>query len=363
MDMLKNWIKKILKKGPSFDEAVFWGVLYFSILAAIASAVFTVFENLGMVTEISSIGIAIFLIVLGFIAKKVENKSACFMAMAFAVNTVLVPPMFFFCGGFQSGMPFYCLTAMFVVALTKNPVHRIILFVHGILVYSGIFWYADIHPELVAAMEPEMTFSDRLVSFIFMSFTMLTIISYLLIAYNREHKGKDEVIAQLNYLSTHDPLTKLVNRRRFIDFLNNDIRPARKGYYLLMFDIDNFKKINDTLSHVFGDTVLTKIAETATSLRRHDRNELTVRYGGEEFIQVIKAESLESALATANYIRTSIAETKFPEHPDLRVTISGGLVDCADPSFDTHGKMLERVDVLLYLAKARGKNQIVSKVE
>lgn len=361
--MQLKWLKKFLEKGPSFDEAIFWGVLYFSILAAIASAVFTVYENLGSVTEIISICIAIFLIILGRIARRVKNKSACFMAMAFAVNTVLVPPMFFFCGGFQSGMPFYCLTAMFVVALTKNPKHRIILFIHGILVYSGIFWYAEIHPELVAPMEPEMTFSDRLVSFIFMGITMLTIISYLLIAYNREHKSKDELIAQLDYLSTHDPLTKLVNRRRFIDFLNNDIWPARKGYYLLMFDIDNFKKINDNLSHVFGDTVLVKIAETIKNLRRPDRYELSIRYGGEEFIQVIKAESLESANAMANYIRASISEIVFTEHPDLRVTISGGLVDCADPGFDTHGRMLERVDVLLYLAKARGKNQIVSSVE
>ncbi len=361
--MIKRWIQHFLDRGTSFDEAIFQGVLYFSILAAIASAVFTVYENLGTTTEIISICIAIFLSALGFFAKKIKNTSACFVAMALAVNTVLVPPMFFFCGGFESGMPFYCLTAMFVVALTKKPTHRIFLFIHGIVVYVGIFWYAEIHPELVAPMEPSMSFSDRAVSFVFMSFTMLTIISYLLIAYHREHKSKDELIDQLNYLSTHDPLTKLVNRRRFIDFLNNEIWPARKGYYLLMFDIDNFKKVNDTMSHVFGDTVLTKIAETAKGIRRHDRNELTVRYGGEEFIKVIKAESMESAIVTANFIRTSIAEIIFPEHPNFRVTISGGLVDCADSKFDNHGKMLERVDALLYLAKARGKNQIVSTVE
>lgn len=358
--MIKGLVKNILAKGASFDDAIFWGVLYFSIFAAIASAIFTVIEDLGTLAESVSVAIAIFLIILSVIAKKTGNTTNSFLALALVVNSVLVPPMFFVCGGFESGMPFYCLTAIFVVTLTKNTKHRIILFVHGIAVYVGIFWYANIHPEAVAHIDAATTFSDRVVSFVFMSITMLTIISFMLVAYSREHKSKDEVIKQLDYLSSHDPLTKLVNRRRFIDFLNNEIWPARKGYFLLMFDIDNFKKINDTKSHVFGDTVLAKIGETCRDLRRTDRNELSVRYGGEEFIQIIKAESFESALATANYIRASISEIKFEEHPDLRVTISGGLVDCADPKFTSHGPMLKEVDGLLYLAKEKGKNQIVA---
>lgn len=361
--MIAQKLKKIADYGPTFDAALFWGVLYFTILAAIASAIFTVFENLGNVVEVASIFITFFLVALGIIAKKTGKLEACYFAMVISVNTILVPPMFFLCGGFESGMPFYCLTAMLVVSLTKRFKLRAILFFHGIVTYAVCFSYANSHPELVASMTATSSFYDRLVSYLFMSFTIMTIISYLLFAYNREHKAKDKLIQELNYMSSHDPLTKLVNRRRFIDFLNNDIWPARKGYYLLMFDIDNFKKINDTMSHVFGDTVLEKIAETAKSLRRQDRNELTVRYGGEEFIQVIKAESMESAIAMANYIRTSISEIVFDEHPDLRVTISGGIIDCASPSFETHGKMLERVDVLLYLAKARGKNQIVSGIE
>lgn len=170
-----------------------------------------------------------------------------------------------------------------------------------------------------------------------------------------------------NYLSSIqqsviDGLTGLYNRR----YLETHIRTmidtskfAEKSVALLMVDIDNFKKINDTYGHQSGDAVLVEIAKRlGSNLRITD---LSARYGGEEFVVILTGINTELAHSIAERIRANIESTPFdiPTEPfKIPCTLSIGLTFLHDG--DNLDKLISRADQNLYKAKENGRNRIVS---
>jgi len=345
----------------TFENVIFWSILYFCFLAALASAVFTATEGLGVVSVVYSVCIAIFFVVLGLFARNAKTYSIFYIILSLAVNTFILPPMFFICGGFNSGMPFYLLTSVLILSLIQRFKYRAIVLFYTLVLYEVIFGVVWTHPEYVPVIDPHTEIVDVMVSFVIMSALIFMIITYLLKTYYKERDEKDALISQLNFYSTHDPLTGLLNRRYLIDYICSNLWQHRKGYYLMMYDVDKFKKLNDSKGHVFGDSVLVKIAEVAKLHRKSEKGEVSVRYGGEEFIQVFAADSMEEAVRRANALREAVADLIFEDAPEVRVTFSAGLVDCSNAEFETYGKMLHCVDGLLYLAKERGRNRVIER--
>ena len=158
-----------------------------------------------------------------------------------------------------------------------------------------------------------------------------------------------------------DDLTGLSSRRHFTLWFETEIRRARN--YLIplsifLFDIDHFKKVNDTYGHHAGDLVLRKVAEVA---RKNTRSsDLVSRYGGEEFTVVMTSANREQALSYANILREIIAatETRIPglDNP-LRVTISGGVATFPGDG-ETTTDLLNAADQALYRAKSDGRNKV-----
>ncbi len=185
-----------------------------------------------------------------------------------------------------------------------------------------------------------------------------------------EHKTKHYVVSftditelqkynnELQYQATHDNLTKLYNRQKFNDELDKEI--IRENRYkhnlsIIMFDIDNFKKINDTFGHDIGDIVLKTIAEISyTSIRVTD---IIARWGGEEFIILLPETSIDESLSIAENIRENIAKHYF-DAIDQNVTVSLGVNGFTIGS-DYRDSFLKGVDIALYQAKNSGKNRVV----
>jgi diguanylate cyclase (GGDEF)-like protein len=126
-----------------------------------------------------------------------------------------------------------------------------------------------------------------------------------------------------------------------------------------MFDIDEFKKINDTYGHVSGDIAIKKVAEIVRSNTRS--SDLVGRYGGDEFTVLITSTTQEQAFTYADNLRKKIndAEIQIPGHATpIRITISGGLA-----VFPTHGmstgELIIAADYALYDAKRKGRNRTV----
>jgi diguanylate cyclase (GGDEF)-like protein len=155
-----------------------------------------------------------------------------------------------------------------------------------------------------------------------------------------------------------DSLTRLANRRLFIDLLEKAISFARRHEQTLsviMADLDHFKAINDTYGHQTGDQVLVAFAQVLqTSIRQED---LAARFGGEEFILMLPGIALEQAAVLGERLRENLENLAIPGLK-TRVTASFGIAQYRPD--DTLETLVKRADEGLYAAKAAGRNRVMT---
>jgi diguanylate cyclase (GGDEF)-like protein len=165
--------------------------------------------------------------------------------------------------------------------------------------------------------------------------------------------------ARLYTLAITDDLTRLYSVRHFhycIDreFLLFDMHA--QAVTLIMIDIDDFKKVNDTYGHPMGDAVLKQVGQCLLESIRD--NDLPFRYGGEELAVILPATNALGALSVANRIRESIEQHQFGDGGGtLRITVSIGLASCPEHA-RTANDLFAAADAALYEAKRSGKNRI-----
>ncbi len=161
--------------------------------------------------------------------------------------------------------------------------------------------------------------------------------------------------AILDKLASTDPLTGLYNRRSMDVFLNQAVESA-SSFALIMCDIDNFKKVNDTYGHDFGDVVLKGIARITTEqVKGHG---YVCRWGGEEILILLNNASEESSFRIAENIRRNVANRVFELNDKwihCSLTLGVALYDGKEPVEDT----ITRADYNLYCGKRNGKNAVV----
>lgn len=174
---------------------------------------------------------------------------------------------------------------------------------------------------------------------------------------NRQLEQANE---ELTELSITDGLTKIYNHRFFQEALLLEFHRSKRSNQILslaMFDIDNFKKINDIYGHRAGDFVLT---ELVFLIKRNIReSDLFARYGGEEFVILLSDTSLKSAVKIAEKLRTLIESYDFNwQEMVLNITMSVGVASTESEGIDLKESLLEMADRNLLIAKKQGKNCI-----
>lgn len=167
-----------------------------------------------------------------------------------------------------------------------------------------------------------------------------------------------DAFKQTERLAMVDSLTGVFNRRYMDIILKKEInRCARyeKEFSIVLLDIDNFKAVNDTRGHSFGDKVLRKLSTLITeSLREED---ILCRYGGEEFLIVLPETNSESGFFTANRIRNYLKSNSF--FIQYGITFSAGIATYPSTA-NTLENLLTNADTALYEAKRAGKDQIIA---
>lgn len=162
---------------------------------------------------------------------------------------------------------------------------------------------------------------------------------------------------RLRKLSITDELTQAYNRRYFVEIASKVLAGAKRygdSFAIIIFDIDDFKRVNDTYGHAAGDEVLRVLSEICiTTVRDSD---IFARYGGEEFAILVPRCSPTDIVKFAERIRIKLSEARVRHNQiDIQFTVSmgAGIFDSATPDLDT---ILTRADEALYAAKKQGKN-------
>jgi len=216
-----------------------------------------------------------------------------------------------------------------------------------IIVATPILFYLFAHPaELHSPRGMDMAIT--------LGPVMLVVLVYIPF-----HRGLDEWVstlqaerAKMQALAERDGLTGLYNRRASEQLLTNLVAAPDTSDGLILFDIDHFKAINDTHGHPVGDEVLRQIARRCEALLRRD--DVFARWGGEEFLVMVRGTRDQGITQMAELMRLSIASTSID--PVGTVTASFG-VSLFHPH-DTLASWVQRADTALYAAKSSGRNRV-----
>lgn len=165
----------------------------------------------------------------------------------------------------------------------------------------------------------------------------------------------ERLLNEKDYLATTDPLTGINNRLRFANVLGEEAERKRRTetpMALVMFDVDHFKRINDTYGHNIGDEVLKSLAKTVGSEIRS--SDFFGRWGGEEFILLLRDDDCAAAIIAAEKLRKLIAGTAFPTVGQVKCSFG---VAAWQPG-DTEAILIARADQALYASKQGGRNRV-----
>jgi diguanylate cyclase len=157
-----------------------------------------------------------------------------------------------------------------------------------------------------------------------------------------------------------DPLTGIANRKSFEERFAHEIaqKPrAELSVAMLLWDLDNFKFVNDSYGHRAGDRVLQSVGACFMAAVRG--NDFVARIGGEEFVMLLSGTKMEQAMLIANQVRSAVEALRFHfRGAPVRVTVSCGLTELQEN--DVAGAAFDRADAALYRAKHNGKNLCVA---
>jgi two-component system cell cycle response regulator len=175
------------------------------------------------------------------------------------------------------------------------------------------------------------------------------------------HDNLDEIFQKQMYESAlRDGLTKAFNKKYFTDRLESELTfSLRHGspLVLVMFDIDHFKKVNDTHGHQAGDLVLSEISTLLTGALRAE--DVFARYGGEEFAVICRGTDLTQASIVGERMRKAVEKHRFVhEGTPIPVTISVGIAGLPDEAVKDATDLVSRADKALYQSKHGGRNRV-----
>jgi diguanylate cyclase (GGDEF)-like protein len=175
------------------------------------------------------------------------------------------------------------------------------------------------------------------------------------------HDNLDEIFQKQMYESAlRDGLTKAFNKKYFTDRLESELTFALRHVsplVLVMFDIDHFKKVNDTHGHQAGDLVLSEISTLLTAALRAE--DVFARYGGEEFAVICRGTDVSQAPIVGERLRKAVENHRFVfEGTHIPVTISVGIASLPDPAVKDATDLVARADKALYQSKHGGRNRV-----
>ena len=206
----------------------------------------------------------------------------------------------------------------------------------------------------VAALENDSYHQQKLQNLYLLIF-MLCAGVVVIIVITIQYKNNKKMYA----LSIKDPLSNLYNRRYIFEYLSNymnDVLVEKTELSVILFDIDDFKMVNDKFGHPVGDKVIKKIADLCHDVFRNE--DVIGRVGGEEFLCILPRTDEKQCKVIAERFLKKISQQVFQVEPSLQLTVSIGIATLSQLS-PTSEMLYLHADAALYQAKHNGKNNVV----
>lgn len=217
--------------------------------------------------------------------------------------------------------------------------------------------------QLIQGAQPSTELVSHWQLYVYLTVGSLTAFGVFGYALGRQEDYLRSLSQRLSVASITDELTGLRNSRYFWSRLSEEFAMTKRKDYslsLVIFDLDDFKKINDTWGHKKGDQVLERVGDLLKSeVRRYD---LAARIGGEEFALLLPGTDLETASYIGERLRAKFSTLQFSTGESgspFYVTASAGVATTAD-SVETSRQLFERADQALYEAKSSGRDRLES---
>lgn len=244
---------------------------------------------------------------------------------------------------------------------------RRILYGMGII---SVFFYAGVYFGLERILLHKPLLEFLMVECVFIIFVVMAHAIIIRAREVRDHlekmtkAGQDLMVERAisDKLLKIDALTGLYNHKTFHEYLDSLLEQCESNHLhlqLALFDIDNFKQVNDTYGHWVGDLVLKQVADKVRGMI--GLNDFAARYGGEEFAVIFTDKSYSEAYEAVEKMRIHIAQLEHLHASNKPITVSIGL--CDYQLGDGKELLFRKTDNALYVAKKRGKNRVVNAIE
>ena len=226
----------------------------------------------------------------------------------------------------------------------------------GIMLFAVVLFFAAVNYQAPPLIEIEAETAELI---LISTVTVIMIEIFIVMSWFNRLVHRYQV--KLMTMATKDGLTGISNRRTFIS--DADSMMAHSQRYetklsLILMDIDFFKRINDNIGYLAGDSILKQVATILeVNSRASDR---LARYGGEEFVLLLPETSAQQAIETAEHLRLKIQNHMFTYHgKKIPVTMSFGVTEKLARDVDIN-ELIKRADNGLYAAKEAGRNQVIA---
>lgn len=385
------------EENISLKYRIFNVVFLVGIFMSFSCSLMNYFLGFNKVAVLLSFICGVITVVLFVVFKISKNYELVSLIVVIFLSFVFFPIMWLITGGTYTSIPYYIITNAGIIVLLLTGLQRKIIVSLFALFVGGLMVTEYLRPELVVRYDSVfIRYVDIAFGLFVCLFSIAVLISVLIDSYmdelqkskqylatleekNREIEAKNRLLEKSNaevmkakeeaeklnrllseekqklqMLSITDYLTGAFNKMFITSCLNEELEASQrklKKLTVAMVDIDNFKTINDTYGHLYGDYVLKKVVRTIkNNLRQKD---IIGRYGGDEFFIILRDTRIKEGYALMERIRQKIAEIEWESN--LKVTISGGVVEVGGDELNV---LLNKVDQLLYRAKHRNKNLI-----
>lgn len=389
------------ERNTSLRYRIFNVVFLVSIFLLFYSSIVNYFIGLGTAAVLITFICGVTAVGLYKIFRISGNYNLVSLVVVILSSFILFPTMWLANGGTFGSIPYFMIINAGIIALLLDGLRRKIIFSLFALLSSILIFIEYQRPDIVVGYESEfIRYIDLFFGLFICLFSIVVLIAVLIDSYMGELRKSEQYLAaleeknmeieaknkmlersnaelieakekmeklnkllyeekqKLQKLSITDYLTGAFNKRFITSCLEEEIEESRNKQNKLtvaMIDIDNFKNINDTYGHLYGDNVVERIARTIIkNLRQTD---IVGRYGGDEFLIILRNTDREEGYAMIERIRQKILELEWENN--LVVTISGGVIEVGN---DELSSLLNKADRLLYRAKNKSKNLIEKEV-